>query len=1315
MPDPLTTETSCNIPKGSTTTPRNLSPKKSRGKLRPGPSPNADAEDGLGSTGRLKKPRSKGNLAAAGHARGHSRQISSLGGNGFGGGMSRGNVMDLFDVDQPIPPPPAPLRGATPQSPSFSFPLASPRWRDHAATIPATPLLEDNPIPENSEERFTSHRDEEHHSVVKDRLSTFSFGSKAPANPIRLSPSPRPPPSSKRRYPPPTYPTGSPGQSPTKRLSTPSSRGPSLLVTRPTPLAFSPINGPPTRTDSPGTPPSPAAQSKRRHLHTRSNSISLPNLKLSSRPPSLGIPVSPSFPQSPIFPGNSGASRPNNSSGIQGTRLRFEPSGRGAEAEKEKDEYRRKALEKLTGSPLPDEQLSNSGTEISLPELDDEDTSSVVSSVIRPFSGNGGFNFGRPTSSSSTPGLSWSLLNEDSPPPGDRWSGYGFGLDKEDGLGFGLPLSASSSTASIGLPLELVVTSRPSLQRNLSVLAEVEEPEEGEEGDAEDVLTTSPEMTAVAFSSPSDEPLDLPHETPNATGRWVEEGARSTESIPILAPTPSRLRQLHLVSSRSTTSNSNGTPQSAKKPVSGSQFTPGSPTKGYGMIGRGRPRPLALGTNNNVLSPEDVVPSVPASRSGTARTPQGATRKALGRGSRSKGSSISYVKDDSSSSTASASQTSLPISAPTSTSAPREWSNKSESGSASASCDASKSVFFSPPMRKSNDHSPLLTFSPVSTSPRFSGWGNMPRIGPSRPCPRPKILAGLGSDSKGAGRILGEVDEMEEDEADFASVSGESQDHTAVNMDDTYRKTRVDQADGATSTGFAGVSAVTPRYPARSDTDDSTSSWLPQNAFPRDVAASFSWRDPRLELEMERDGLKEDVELWKARYQGLEERLELEKKEVGVLRDRVRKREHHSLLPLQSSSQGDRWDYLFRSRVGGVKDRAQADPPLVGDRLSAVSSFHPSSQTIRDDRDSSALTGMRTQLFALTAQMEQERKQREAAAQRAAELEAELCKLRATTAASAKPSLTLKPDYGRVPTAIITPATPLDPVPPQLQPHTSQLPHMSPQMNAHDISAHAPSPPTTSPTSSPAGPWDRANSTSEPSVVHDHSEPGSTVRSPQDANLSRMRGWGFPARPGDVQTDSKPRSRDRNSFFGLSNPLQRNSIDGRDEPHSGLDLPPFDLAALTRNATSSSQNIDTNPPAVPTVDPRAVSEPLPPSQTTSTFTGSPPLPRSSSMASSASSAISFFSGYLPGFSPSSKGNQNGNTAASNAVSAGRPRKDSSSMFGSRDWLPGSMSRLGAPAESLSGVRLPAVESYVGKGELDFRRACKCCVGDVMEL
>jgi len=56
-------------------------------------------------------------------------------------------------------------------------------------------------------------------------------------------------------------------------------------------------------------------------------------------------------------------------------------------------------------------------------------------------------------------------------------------------------------------------------------------------------------------------------------------------------------------------------------------------------------------------------------------------------------------------------------------------------------------------------------------------------------------------------------------------------------------------------------------------------------------AFKYGWLDPHAEVEMERNALREDVDLWRKRCNGLEERLDLEKKENGILRERVRKRE----------------------------------------------------------------------------------------------------------------------------------------------------------------------------------------------------------------------------------------------------------------------------------------------------------------------------------------------------------------------------------------------------------------------------------------
>jgi len=55
-------------------------------------------------------------------------------------------------------------------------------------------------------------------------------------------------------------------------------------------------------------------------------------------------------------------------------------------------------------------------------------------------------------------------------------------------------------------------------------------------------------------------------------------------------------------------------------------------------------------------------------------------------------------------------------------------------------------------------------------------------------------------------------------------------------------------------------------------------------------SSDYSWRDSRLELEMEKEALREDAELWKARCLNAEEHLKAERGETAILRERVRKR-----------------------------------------------------------------------------------------------------------------------------------------------------------------------------------------------------------------------------------------------------------------------------------------------------------------------------------------------------------------------------------------------------------------------------------------
>ncbi|ORX40169.1 hypothetical protein BD324DRAFT_263253 [Kockovaella imperatae] len=1149
FPDPLTTDITANI----------LGKSGDRGP----PCENAEDEEHT----RLKKPRSRGSLTTdhrrrlSGHTRTHSRQLSSVSGNTTSFGLARGNVIDLFDhaltFGSDLPP----------------FPTGS--SSEQTVPTPVTPVFSDGI------DAFPPNSSDEDRGAVKDRLSSFSFGAKPPAHALRSLSSPQPPPSVRRL----ASPSASPSSSPTRPLTTPSAHGPSLLLTRPTPLAssLSPSMGT-SRSEGPLSPSSTPARS-RRHSHTRSSSISLPNLKLASRPPSLGIPSSPSFPTSPASPNTLIRSQPNPN--IQGTRLKFEPSGRGAEAEKEKEDYRRKALEKLTGSPvIPDEPASVFGMEIALPDLDDEDTASIASPV-RPFSGVGSFSFGRPASSSYTPGLEWPVGQDDHSPAEMRWSTFNLGSDKEEGLGFDLPLATSFSTPAVSSIEPIGMPSRPSLQRNLSVLAEVEEPEEEDEPVKAEICA-SPEMDVPSSV------LESTHTTPKEAPRQQQ-----AEPTPIVAPTPSRLRQLQLLSNHSSGSNAESTPSAHSSTGQGSQVTPGSPTKVYGTIGRGRPRPLAL---NSSASADTIEAS--NALSPVRMTPQNASRRGATRGGRSRGSSISYVRDESTSSSVSATaSTAYPAS---SSSLSRDWSDGSSGDS------KIKNAFSS---QASVEWSPSLVGSPPLSFGRFSGWGNMPRSGPSRPCPRPKSIASLGADSKGAGRILGEVDEAEEDDLRCqVPPSAVDDDAPAV-----IRRSPRSFDPGLGLTGSHSTSL----WP-RSDII------LGPNA-----GSSFSWRDPQLELEMERDALREDVDIWKARCQGLEERLELEKKEVVLLRERVRK---------------------------------------LGDRLSAVQSSHPSSHSpARDSHDSSLLTEMRTQLFTLTAQLEQERREKQAAMSRAETLQSQL----STT--HAKPSLLLQP-VPRLPLAIVTPATPLDPKCPPLVPQTTNFTPF-----ADPIARHVPSPAPTSPASSPVAAWtlpplpialppvDPLNDMSESPLGS-----ASDAHSPGDANLYRMRAWGFPSAT-KAASSSKSR-RNRDSFFGLSNPLQRNSVDhgGGDQ---GLDLPPIDLSLAVGEAERDTERLDRGAGSQPS-DSQVRESPR------------PRVPQSTSATSSVSSSVSFFSGYLPKFSSPPMGNRQDQNPSQHQ----QQQQRSMIMKGKDDVKP---------------VAPPCISTAPQK--LDFRPGCRCCVGEVMEL
>lgn len=127
-----------------------------------------------------------------------------------------------------------------------------------------------------------------------------------------------------------------------------------------------------------------------------------------------------------------------------------------------------------------------------------------------------------------------------------------------------------------------------------------------------------------------------------------------------------------------------------------------------------------------------------------------------------------------------------------------------------------------------------------------------------RPYPPPASLAGLGSDGSGTARVLSRVSEKEEE----------------VDPEVNRRSWRPEAAQQPESYVFQSFSSG-PSSGRRQSHDS--------------LGEDAEWREHMLEMQMERNTLREDVQGWKDRCMLAEERLEDEKKENGVLRERVRK------------------------------------------------------------------------------------------------------------------------------------------------------------------------------------------------------------------------------------------------------------------------------------------------------------------------------------------------------------------------------------------------------------------------------------------
>jgi hypothetical protein len=625
-----------------------------------------------------------------------------------------------------------------------------------------TPAREDDPVtPKNNDDS------------ARAKFTSFSFGSKpspqsdlsTPLTTLReretnrsLNHSPRPS-------------LSAPGSLFMNRLSTPQSRPPSLLVTRPTPLHDA--LGSALLSDTPPSPPTPA---RKRHSHTRSNSISMPNLKL-GRPQSYSVlSSSPSFPSSPVSPDGL-VPEPSSSQArlANGRRLKFEPSGRGAEAEQLRDESRRKALEKLTGtgagqkSPTIPSPAEADVAEISLPSMDDEEdveASTSTSFMAQAETERSGIrssfgqtsSFGRHTSPdlsthSSPISPIFTPSTWTSPPlnnaPVEQWSHGTVKSEREEYLGLGVGLDSNA-------------LKRASMPSALGVLTEEDESEEG----------TSRAEISIDYDSYSTGPVEK-------------------EEVPV-PPTPSRLRELHLVSSSVHASPAATTSRSEDTSHALNRSLPESPAKP--LVSGRRPRPLS-GLGHVAFGAPSASPST-----NTVTTPKSASallRRRSG-GSGSRGSSISYRKD------------STREEGGSSTGSSREWSFGRVTSPTALG-------YGSPP--------------PISSSAQFGNW------------PRPDSMT----------RGYEGIEELA----------------SPVQPPPSTRWSKCPSSSTPTATID------------RSSTDRYSSSMT--------ESSDFSWRDSRLELEMERDALREDAELWRSRCLNAEEHLKAERNETAVLRERVRK------------------------------------------------------------------------------------------------------------------------------------------------------------------------------------------------------------------------------------------------------------------------------------------------------------------------------------------------------------------------------------------------------------------------------------------
>lgn len=407
------------------------------------------------------------------------------------------------------------------------------------------------------------------------------------------------------------------------------------------------------------------------------------------------------------------------------------------------------------------------------------------------------------------------------------------------------------------------IAKRPSMNRQLSALQEVDESEEDEEQMLQNV-----QEEAEAETEEKEE----------------EEGRPAAALVmPIILPktapestvSPSGLRELRLSSSLSTprryetqsSSDRYSFPQSLTSPPpfsvgvssNSKNASLSSPTKSYGTIGRGRP-----GRSSSDAS---------ASSHGGGPTPKRTTPTMGFRGS------ISYRKDASSS---------------------------------SGSRELGRDIIANPTL------TPTPTVSGVGVnSPSPSTKGMSANTRGMRPCPRVRLTGDLGS-----GRVLGEVNEMEEEE----EQGGETRRRRRRSV-----SAGIDFLQTASSSSIESGGCGGRRRPS-------------SELFSQDSLDRLHWRDVQLEMERENESLRDELDFWKAKYRALEERLDNERKEGVVLRDRVRK---------------------------------------LGDRLSSISSLPTERSDIYSQSQQAAesrlIAEMREQLFTLTGKLQQEHRAKEMA------------------------------------------------------------------------------------------------------------------------------------------------------------------------------------------------------------------------------------------------------------------------------------------------------------------------------------------------